>query len=451
MKKKLLCMLLAAAVAISLFPMTAMATPEEAVASIGDTMYTSLGDALAAAKPNETVVLLKDITGSADNITVPELAILDLNNHVLKTTGTVENNGAISLYQENADIIDFLLYNVPGAYGAGEDLKLPNEEAPDYIVPAGAFVTAYGDPAYQQLDFAIGDEPLVWNKDVPAGMQLDVTYKLTLGGDILAPKTPDVFSTEVIANKITLSNDIVIGSNDTEDGGARLYILSIYDEMFGDTIGAFTANGKTITLNRTGELICSSDIEFADSVLIPGEDGMIIDKEEDTVSKLITYRLCEPTPADVIDTLRPSITAPVTGEVPSTVATPEAGANYTAGEVAWNDDPEVFAPSTAYTATVVLIPNENYKFADALDITIDGASTVMFLDNLDGTITVIAEYQLTEPTDPAEPAKEPTQPATPAEQPPKMGDDSTLMLWMTMFGLSAMGIAVLAVTKKERQ
>ena len=451
-------MLLAAAMVISLLPMTALATPGEAVASIGDTTYTSLSDALAAAKPNETVVLLKDIAESTDDITIPELTILDLNHHVLKTTGTVENNGTISLYQENAEIIDFLLYNVPGAYGAGEELKLPEEESPDYIVPVGTFVTAYGEPSYQQLEFAIGDEPLVWNKDVPAGMQLFVTYNLTLGGDILAPKTQDVFSTEVTVNKITLSDDIAIGSNDSEDGIARLYIESIYDDIFGDTIGTFTANDKTITLNRTGELICSSDIDFDETVLVPGGEGMIIDKYEDTESKMVTYFLKEETPPDVIDKLQPSITAPVKGATPSTVATPEEGANYTAGEVSWSDDPEVFAAGTAYTATVVLTPKANYQFADALDITIDGASTIVFRDNLDGTITVEAGYQITEPEEEEEP-EEPTDPAEPAEQPtqptkgetPKMGDDSNMMLWMTMFGLSTMGIAVLAITKKERQ
>ncbi len=255
------------------------------------TDYAALDEALDAAKYNEIVKLLVDIPESAADIKVAQGVILDLNHHVLKTTGKVVNNGGISLYQENADIIDYMLYNVKGMYQAGEELKLPNADAPDYIVPQGSVVSADSgkDPAYQELEFAIGDEPLVWNADVPAGMQLGVAYALALGGDILGAEDSSVKTTNVTATRVTLNDNITIGNNDPDAGDAVLFIESLHDDTFGDDIGTFNANGKKITLNETGKLIVSSDVDFDESVLISGVSGKQICKYEDQDSGTVTY------------------------------------------------------------------------------------------------------------------------------------------------------------------
>ena len=263
------------------------------------TYYDTLSKALDNASNSDIVQLLADISDSTDAITIPSGVILDLNHHILKTTGKVINDGLISLYEENADIINYLLYNVPGMYGAGEELKLPNTKAPDYIIPKSAVVSAESgkSPDYQELGFALtyDDESLVWNVDVPAGMQLCVVPELTLGGDILGAKSSDIKPTTVTATYFNLSDNITIGNNEPEDGEATLFVQSIYDEEDPtyDTIGKFIDNGNKITLNKTGKLVISSDIDFDESVLISGAEGYNVTSVESLEEKTVTYFLQE--------------------------------------------------------------------------------------------------------------------------------------------------------------
>ena len=263
------------------------------------TYYETLDEALAAADDMDTVNLLKDIDSTA-NITIPGLVLLDLNHHAFKTTGTITNNGSIVLYRENTDIIEDLLINVPGAYGAGEKLDLFHDDPPLVTIPDGAFFTndiSTEDPRYLGLDFVIFDDeqPLEWNTDVSAGVQLSVTYALKLGGDIRSAESSDVKATKVTANQVTLSDHITIGSNNAGDGEAALVIESIHydeDDLYRkDVIGKFSANGKTITLNKTGKLILSSDVVFDESVLISGVDGLSVLKEVNRAEKTVTYSL----------------------------------------------------------------------------------------------------------------------------------------------------------------
>ena len=58
-----------------------------------------------------------------------------------------------------------------------------------------------------------------------------------------------------------------------------------------------------------------------------------------------------------------NVTAPEAGAVPQTAVT--AGTGYSA-EIAWNETAEKFGFNTAYTATVTLTADSNYKFADNL-------------------------------------------------------------------------------------
>ena len=243
-----------------------------------------------------TVKLLKTVDMGDKDVTVAENVFFDLNHFALTTTGKITNNGVIILHQENADIVEDLLYNVPGNYATDEELKLPNDASPDYVIPASTFMTSEvgTDPAYQELSFASGDDMLVWNKDVTAGVQIDVAYSLTLGGDILGAKGDNVKPAKATAINVALSDNIAIGGNNGE-GEASLVIKSYpADDLFPETIGTFTANGKKITLNKSGKLVISANIIFDESVLVSGVNGMVVVKTENKTDDTVTYFLDTP-------------------------------------------------------------------------------------------------------------------------------------------------------------
>lgn len=289
MKKRIITILLAALMLASLLPMTALAeepativftpkAPAEAVARIGETTYPTLAEAIAAADPmdaRDVVLLLTDVI--ADDITIPYGVFLDLNHHLFEASGKITNDGCIILYQENADIVSSLLLDVPGDYGAGEEIRLPDGAG---SIPAGTFFSSDVTDEGPELGFALGEEPLVWNSDVPDGTLLHAVYAVTLGGNVPAAK--------VRANKVSLSSDIIVGSS-TEDGEAVLFVESLYDDLFGDDIGSFSANGKKITLNENGKVVLSADIAFDDSVLVCGVEGKVIRKLEDKEAGTVTY------------------------------------------------------------------------------------------------------------------------------------------------------------------
>ncbi len=243
-----------------------------------------------------TVKLLKTVDMGDKDVTVAENVFFDLNHFALTTTGKITNNGVIILHQENADIVEDLLYNVPGNYATDEELKLPNDASPDYVIPASTFMTSEvgTDPAYQELSFASGDDMLVWNKDVTAGVQIDVAYSLTLGGDILGAMGDNVKPAKATAINVALSDNIAIGGNNGE-GEASLVIKSYpADDLFPETIGTFTANGKKITLNKSGKLVISANIIFDESVLVSGVNGMVVVKTENKTDGTVTYFLDTP-------------------------------------------------------------------------------------------------------------------------------------------------------------
>lgn len=261
------------------------------VAQIGDTTYSTLSAALSAAQEGEVVKLLVDLKTS-ENICVKNDTILDLNNHTINTTGTVTNDGVIVLYNKNASIIDYLLYDVKGAYGTGEELKLPDDSNPKYVVPASTFVTAEVDAGGNQtLEFASGNECLVWNENVKKGTQLKVFYCLALGGDIIAPdNVPD--RTHVETTNLKLNKDITVGSNDDNAGFADLSVLSIIDEdpEF-STKGSIDPNSHKIIINESGSFTISDDISFDESIIVSGVDGMVVEKVYDETNKVYSFAI----------------------------------------------------------------------------------------------------------------------------------------------------------------
>ncbi|MBQ0101727.1 MAG: hypothetical protein KBT31_02915, partial [Firmicutes bacterium] len=240
-----------------------------------------------------TVKLLKTVDMGNKDITVADNVFFDFNHFSLTDTGKLTNNGVIILHQENADIVEDLLYEAPGNYAADEELKLPDDVSPDYVIPARTFMTSEvgTDPAYQEMGFASGDDMLVWNRDVTAGVQIDVAYSLALGGNIIGAKGDNVRPTKVTATNLKLNDDIVIGGNNGE-GEASLVIESIPgDDLFPETVGTFTANGKKITLNKSGKLTVSANITFDESVLVSGAEDMTVAKTENKTEGTVTYFL----------------------------------------------------------------------------------------------------------------------------------------------------------------
>lgn len=309
MKKKILGLILAGVMLVLLLPTTALAgtceasvTAEFGLSEATTTDYPTLEEAFAAAEAETeafmvTVTLHVDVTGKTKNITVPEGVFLDLNNHLFEPSGTITNNGVIVLYQKNADMLEKLLYHVAGMYGTREELRLPDTAAPTYVIPADTFFSSDINTEgqfYRDIGFALGDGPLVWNADVPAGTQLGATYDLALGGDILAARNRKVKPTEAAATRLLLNDDIAVGSHIATDGEAILRI-----EGNDDPVSSITANGHKIILNMTGKLVVPADLVFDKNILISGESGMHVSAvagwewdtiEEDYVA-IMTYSL----------------------------------------------------------------------------------------------------------------------------------------------------------------
>lgn len=147
--KKVLLLVVALCVMISIMSIAATATGDDPVARIGSTTYASLADAIAAAQDGDTVTMLADVTLS-DTLEIKKSITLDLNENTLSKSlasasdktpvikalaGTVEiKNGAItydiSTYtstgaQSNANVINVGMNMSNGDYYYGEcDLTL---------------------------------------------------------------------------------------------------------------------------------------------------------------------------------------------------------------------------------------------------------------------------------------------------------------------------------------
>lgn len=297
MTKKLLSVLLAAILVLMLLPVFSFAeTPSDwdllKMALAGETEEGADGVYSYSVQMEliKTITLLKDIDAGSDDITVSKDIFLNLNGHDLKTTGKITNEGTIDFSQENAALADTVFWKVPGAYGTDGELILPDTEKAEIVIPDNTFFTVESgeNPSSFCYQFAIGDEYLVWNRDVFAGTQIEVTYAVALGGDLLSAEGN---KTSVTANRLKLEDDIAIGSHEDGSGEAVLSVESIYDDLFGNTVGTFDACGKTITINKTGKFVISSDISFDESVLKCVEEGMEIQREENAEDKTVTYSL----------------------------------------------------------------------------------------------------------------------------------------------------------------
>ena len=104
----------------------------------------------------------------------------------------------------------------------------------------------------------------------------------------------------------------------------------------------------------------------------------------------------------VIGTAAVTVTAPVKGNAPDGTASGGAGANFTAGAVAWSPVNNPFLASTEYTATVTLTANTGFTFTGLADAnaTINGnAATVT--SNTGNQLTLSYKFPATASTPPS--------------------------------------------------
>jgi len=92
-----------------------------------------------------------------------------------------------------------------------------------------------------------------------------------------------------------------------------------------------------------------------------------------------------------------TLTAPVTGETPVTMATVAPGANFTAGVVTWNPAHSPFEGETEYTATVTLTANAGHSFTGGLTTATINGQAVTVSNNTGATVTLARTFAETEP------------------------------------------------------
>ena len=122
----------------------------------------------------------------------------------------------------------------------------------------------------------------------------------------------------------------------------------------------------------------------------------------------------EPTPepgdVDITSLTVNGLTAPVKGGTPVTVddvsitnvtVTDSAAPAVTVTDLTWDPNVTEFAPSTEYTATLILTAPEGYQFTGDTVVTVAWASSISTLVNADGTLKVTVTFPATDSETPA--------------------------------------------------
>ncbi|MDO4940713.1 MAG: InlB B-repeat-containing protein [Erysipelotrichaceae bacterium] len=260
--------------------------------------YDNLLNALKDAEAFNTIYLLKDLEIKSD-IVINDLTYLDLNHHNLETSGKIENNGSVYLYEQNYPLIKKIIEEkIVGTYYTSDNLSIEYKGS-KYVVPKDTFFTYATEinPYTSDLSFALEDY-LGWYGDVHSGTKLKAIYELILGGNIIAPDKKEkskVADTKVTTTNLKLAEDIRIGSNNLKDGVATLFV----ETMDEDNVATIIADGKKIILNRTGVLTLSADAKYDEGIIVAGDTKLFIEKaetyylDEDKLVKAYTYRLVD--------------------------------------------------------------------------------------------------------------------------------------------------------------
>lgn len=201
-----------------------------------------------------------------------------------------------------------------------------------------------------------------------------VALKLDKTSPVISEAKADAIKTTTADITVTATDEIT----DVITSGIVKYTLTAADNAevnAKSTAGSHTFNLTDLTANT----------EYIYFVTVQDAAG------NKTLKKTIKFT----TEKMIINSASPEITAPVKNGTPVTKATLEKDAHYTAGEVSWNNKPTKFLGGTAYTATVILTPEKDYKFTEATSADVTGSTLTKTL-NADGTLTLSAAFPATE-------------------------------------------------------
>jgi hypothetical protein len=212
-------------------------------------------------------------------------------------------------------------------------------------------------------------------------------------------------------------NTVAVGENNNGGGvyiDYGLLILNSTAKIFGNTQDGNANNVYSIYRTHielgTGPNAPQPGMQVYVQTI--DEDGIIIDANAtaeiaryfhaDKPGKAVAYENGRLIIKNAIPTAANSLTAPATGDTPSTTATISNDANFTAGAVTWEGNPSVFL-GTQYTATVTLTANNGYTFTEGLTATINGQIATISNNN-GSTATLSYTFPATDPVAPPDEA-----------------------------------------------
>ncbi len=140
----------------------------------------------------------------------------------------------------------------------------------------------------------------------------------------------------------------------TFTSGTTSYTATVANSVTSITVmPTRTQANATITVNGTS--VNSGSASGAISLTVGSNTITVIVTAQDGTTS--TYTVSVTRLAIIINTANVTITAPAVGAAPQTSTTSNGQFTTT---ITWSDSPTTFAPSTAYTATVTVVPNAGY-------------------------------------------------------------------------------------------
>ena len=128
------------------------------------------------------------------------------------------------------------------------------------------------------------------------------------------------------------------------------------------------------------------------------------------------------------------------------------GVKSTTSQITWTPSDTTAGYNTRYTASITLTADIAYKFADNVTATVSGNNATSVKKNADGTLTVTKEFTTAVPDDKKTNGSDSGNNADDSQQitAPQTGDNSHLMLWVTLLAASLAGLlALLSVRRKK--
>jgi len=189
--------------------------------------------------------------------------------------------------------------------------------------------------------------------------------------------------------KVDVESVTITGENTIQLGAGTLELTA--------TVLPANATNKTVTWASSDTAVATISTAGVVTPVAVGTTN-ITATADGVASAAFAVEVTAPADPIVIAAAAITLTAPVTGRAPETTAT-TTSTQFSVTSVAWSDSPTEFAPSTAYTATLVLTAAADYFTFTGVTgtFTIAGA-TVTVGANAGATLTITAEFAATSAT-----------------------------------------------------